>query len=209
MSLKEDTATVLDYMVKQNRPYNANDVFLNLKEQVSKANVAKALSDLASKGKLKEKTYNKQKIYFPDQSQFEKLNPMQLSDLDKETQEIKNRIAEMNKEIAKLETELQMLKAEPSTADAKARIEVLEKENAEMKEKLTALRSSKDKVSAKDKKQINADYDAAVQAWRKRKAIVNSVVEAVMEGYPKKKSQLLDDIGIETDEQAKIDIKEF
>ena len=46
-------------------------------------------------------------------------------------------------------------------------------QNAELQKQLAVLKESKDKMSEKDKKRINADYDKAVQEWRKRKRIVS------------------------------------
>lgn len=60
---------LLRYLQEQNRPYSAQDVFGNLQREhgLGKAAVVKALEQLAQQGKIKEKTYGKQKIYFADQ----------------------------------------------------------------------------------------------------------------------------------------------
>lgn len=86
---------ILAYLNEKNRPYSAQDVFCNLQKQhglgktVSAAllcgtalcvtgmwpgslrlthqAVVKAMELLALEGKIKEKTYGKQKIYFADQ----------------------------------------------------------------------------------------------------------------------------------------------
>ena len=57
------------YLIKQNRPYNATDLQANLKSKhnVGKTAVTKALASLASKGEIVEKEYGKQKIYGPKQ----------------------------------------------------------------------------------------------------------------------------------------------
>ncbi|XP_055475977.1 homologous-pairing protein 2 homolog isoform X3 [Psammomys obesus] len=75
---------VLRYLQEQNRPYSAQDVFGNLQKEhgLGKAAVVKALDQLAQQGKIKEKTYGKQKIYFADQDQFETVNDGDLHSLD-------------------------------------------------------------------------------------------------------------------------------
>uniref|UniRef100_A0A8C3V1Q9 Homologous-pairing protein 2 winged helix domain-containing protein n=1 Tax=Catharus ustulatus TaxID=91951 RepID=A0A8C3V1Q9_CATUS len=52
-----------------NRPYSAQDAFGNLQREhgLSKAAVVKALEQLAQQGRIREKVYGKQKIYFADQ----------------------------------------------------------------------------------------------------------------------------------------------
>lgn len=57
------------YLVKQNRPYNATDLQANLKAKhnISKPSVVKILASLAAKGDIVEKVYGKQLIYAPKQ----------------------------------------------------------------------------------------------------------------------------------------------
>lgn len=38
--------------------------------------------------------------------------------------------------------------------------------------------------------------------WRKRRRMAMDILDAILEGYPKKKKDLFDDIGIETDEDV-------
>ncbi|XP_012582055.1 PREDICTED: homologous-pairing protein 2 homolog isoform X2 [Condylura cristata] len=75
---------LLRYLQEQNRPYSAQDVFGNLQREhgLGKAAVVKALEQLAQQGKIKEKMYGKQKIYFADQDQFDTVSDADLQSLD-------------------------------------------------------------------------------------------------------------------------------
>ncbi|XP_013827621.1 PREDICTED: homologous-pairing protein 2 homolog isoform X2 [Capra hircus] len=66
---------LLKYLQEQNRPYSAQDVFGNLQREhgLGKTAVVKALEQLAQQGKIKEKMYGKQKIYFADQKEIQEL----------------------------------------------------------------------------------------------------------------------------------------
>ncbi|KAK2157018.1 hypothetical protein LSH36_200g01015 [Paralvinella palmiformis] len=44
----------------------------------------------------------------------------------------------------------------------------------------------------------------SVKVWRKRKRMTNDILDAILEGYPKKKKDLLEEIGIETDEEYNV-----
>uniref|UniRef100_A0A7N5K5N3 Homologous-pairing protein 2 homolog n=1 Tax=Ailuropoda melanoleuca TaxID=9646 RepID=A0A7N5K5N3_AILME len=68
----ECAAILLRYLQEQNRPHSAQDVFSNLQKQhgLGKTAVVKALEQLSQQGKINEKVYGKQKIYFPDQNRF-------------------------------------------------------------------------------------------------------------------------------------------
>uniref|UniRef100_A0A8K9V9I4 Homologous-pairing protein 2 homolog n=1 Tax=Oncorhynchus mykiss TaxID=8022 RepID=A0A8K9V9I4_ONCMY len=67
--VRSSTAIIFAYLNEKNRPYSAQDVFNNLQKQhgLGKTAVVKAMEQLALEGKIKEKTYGKQKIYFADQ----------------------------------------------------------------------------------------------------------------------------------------------
>ncbi|XP_030889636.1 homologous-pairing protein 2 homolog [Leptonychotes weddellii] len=75
---------LLRYLQEQNRPYSAQDMFGNLQREhgLGKAAVVKALEQLAQQGKIKEKVYGKQKIYFADQDQFAMVSDADLRGLD-------------------------------------------------------------------------------------------------------------------------------
>ncbi|XP_015282081.1 PREDICTED: homologous-pairing protein 2 homolog [Gekko japonicus] len=66
----EAAAILLRYLREQNRPHSAQDAFGNLQREhgLGKTALVKALEQLTQQGKIKEKVYGKQKIYFPDQA---------------------------------------------------------------------------------------------------------------------------------------------
>ncbi|TNN41368.1 Homologous-pairing protein 2 [Liparis tanakae] len=85
MSKKDNGGTViLAYLNEKNRPYSSQDIFCNLQKQhgFGKTAVVKAMELLALEGKIKEKLYGKQKIYFADQTQFTNVNEGDLKELD-------------------------------------------------------------------------------------------------------------------------------
>ena len=61
--MSKDANAVLKYLERVNRPYSVNDVVQNLHNEITKNAVQKTLDLLVARGKVKEKTYNKQKIY--------------------------------------------------------------------------------------------------------------------------------------------------
>lgn len=63
MGKKDEVAApekmILEYMKTQNRPYSANDVFLNLQKKIGKTQVVKLMEEMSKKEKLVEKIYGK------------------------------------------------------------------------------------------------------------------------------------------------------
>ena len=57
-------------------------------------------------------------------------------------------------------------------------------------------------VSKEEKERVAMKRDAAVNEWRRRKRLCDAVIDAVLESYPKSKRILVDDMGVEIDEDV-------
>ena len=57
-------------------------------------------------------------------------------------------------------------------------------------------------VSREERDRVAVKRDAAVDGWRKRKRMCDTVIDAVLESYPKSKRILVDDMGVEIDEDV-------
>jgi len=99
---------ILEYMKTQNRPYSANDVFLNLQKKIGKTQVIKLMEEMSKKEKLVEKVYGKAKIYVINQDEFPKIDAENLKNIENEndvkTQELKaakDRLKEVKSALSK------------------------------------------------------------------------------------------------------------
>ena len=77
-----------------------------------------------------------------------------------------------------------------------------EQEIASRTEKLAALKRLSGNVTADERRRVQEQHGRRVVEWRKRKRIATDIIDAIMEGYPKKKKDLLEEIGLETDEEV-------
>lgn len=89
---------------------------------------------------------------------------------------------------------------------------VLTTEQAELKEselketvktlqnKLSALAENKTHISEEDKTVILTQHENIMKEYRKRKRICMDILNAILEGYPKNKEALFEEIGLELDE---------
>uniref|UniRef100_A0A3Q0RSE1 Homologous-pairing protein 2 homolog n=1 Tax=Amphilophus citrinellus TaxID=61819 RepID=A0A3Q0RSE1_AMPCI len=96
---------ILAYLNEKNRPYSAQDVFCNLQKQhgLGKTAVVKAMELLALEGKIKEKTYGKQKIYFADQAQFKDVNDADLKAMDHQISELSGEVQSLTQSCRQLD----------------------------------------------------------------------------------------------------------
>ena len=69
-------------------------------------------------------------------------------------------------------------------------------------EKLASLKRLSGNVSVDDRRRAQEQHRRLVSEWRKRKRIATDIVDAIMEGYPKRKKDLHEEVGLETDEEA-------
>ncbi|XP_064648117.1 homologous-pairing protein 2 homolog [Lineus longissimus] len=200
----EASAAVLGYLNRQNRPYSANDIFNNLHKEFGKTAVEKCLESMADDGKIKRKLNGKQKVYAADQTQFPSADEAELHAMDEEISQLQQQVKSATDEYRKLDKELHLFNSAISTEDAQQQLEEVTKVIAAKKTKLKDIKSAGNVISPKEKEQITKFWEKNVKEWRKRKRMTNDILNAVLEGYPKKKKDLYEDIGIETDEDCKV-----
>lgn len=89
--------------------FSLDDVFMNLRQEIGKAQIIKILTSLADSGKLLCKTYGKQQVFvsnqvwtrsplihqFTTQELLEKPSQEELDDLDKQMQEMQETLSQM------------------------------------------------------------------------------------------------------------------
>ncbi|XP_037796141.1 homologous-pairing protein 2 homolog [Penaeus monodon] len=186
----------------QNRPYSVNDIFMNLHKDIGKTAVQKCLDQLVADGCVKEKVYGKQKVYVFDQSQFPPLDETQLKEMDRKITDLNETIKQKERICGETEARLRSLNSSLTTEEAVKKLQDLEEEVSRLQKKLADLQENQVLISKEEKDQINSENEKMVKMWRKRRRMAMDILDAILEGYPKKKKDLFDDIGIETDEDV-------
>jgi len=193
---------VLQYLNVQNRPYSAIDIFNNLHKAHGQTAVKKVLESLAADGKIVEKTYGKQKIYFADQSQFPVANEAELKEMDKRINDLTSEASVLQKEISKLDAELTAASNQLTLDEAKTQLAAINAEVAEGEKRLNAIKNQGYAVSPEEKDRILANREKHLREWRKRKRMAVDACDAILEHYPKSKREFFEEVGIETDEDV-------
>ncbi|KAI2583118.1 PSMC3 interacting protein [Homo sapiens] len=185
---------LLRYLQEQNRPYSSQDVFGNLQREhgLGKAVVVKTLEQLAQQGKIKEKMYGKQKIYFADQDQFDMVSDADLQVLDGKIVALTAKVQSLQQSCRYMEAEMQK------------EIQELKKECAGYRERLKNIKAATNHVTPEEKEQVYRERQKYCKEWRKRKRMATELSDAILEGYPKSKKQFFEEVGIETDEDYNV-----
>ncbi|EDO49087.1 predicted protein [Nematostella vectensis] len=190
MSKKKDSEAadaVLSYLVKNNRPYSAVDIFTNLHKEYGKTAVQRSLESLASEDKIQEKVYGKQKVYAPKQDQFSDYDEGEIKKMDSQIASLQQKLKELQDKFNQQENGILMHFLFFSQCD-------------NYKQRLTKMKSADNHVSPEVKDQIHKNHKQSVTMWRKRKRMCTDILNSILEGYPKPKRQLIEDVGLETDE---------
>ncbi|KAM6966843.1 homologous-pairing protein 2 homolog [Tautogolabrus adspersus] len=207
MSKKDNGATlILSYLNEKNRPYSAQDVFCNLQKQhgLGKTAVVKAMELLALEGKIKEKAYGKQKIYFADQSQFKDVNDADLKAMDRQISELSAEVQSLTQTCRQLDAELKELNSSLTTKEMQSEIQELKAECSGYRGRLEKIKSATNHVTPEEKEKVYKERNVYVKEWKKRKRMASDMMNQILEGYPKSKKEFLDEVGVETDEDCKV-----
>lgn len=193
-----------DYLNKQNRPYSAIDIFNNLHKEYGKTAIVKALESLAAAVKIREKLYGKQKVYVADQSQFAAVSDAELKGMDSSISDLTNSLRQSQETTKQNDARLRALTSSLTTQEANKQLVTLTEQCTTAANRLDNLKNQSNGVSPEERKQVMGSRSLYVKAWRKRKRMTTDIMNAVLEGYPKSKKQLCEEVGIETDEDFSV-----
>ncbi|XP_027048309.1 homologous-pairing protein 2 homolog [Pocillopora damicornis] len=200
-SEEEASQAVLAYLTKQNRPYSAIDIFSNLHKEYGKTAVQRSLEKLASEGTITEKINGKQKAYAPKQDQFGDYDENEIKKIDSQISACSEKLKKLQETLKTQESELRNVNSTLTTKDAKTKLSELTQKCDKYQERLKNIKSTTKHVTPEEKDKIYKDHKQYVQMWKKRKRLATDILNGILEGYPKPKKQLIEDIGIETDEE--------
>ncbi|XP_064401381.1 homologous-pairing protein 2 homolog isoform X1 [Halichondria panicea] len=193
---------VVKYLIDTNRPYSTIDITANLHKEFGKTCVQRALDLLVVDGKVTEKVHGRQKVYFANQDNFPAVNEAELKEMDRRIAELHETVKKTSAECHKKENILSSLTSSLTSEDASKQLKALTAQISEMKSRLATIKAGTDSVTPEESLKIHKNHEQCFKQWRKRKRMANDMLEAILEGYPKSKKQLCEEVGIETDEES-------
>ncbi|KAJ2145647.1 PSMC3 interacting protein [Coemansia sp. RSA 678] len=196
---------VLDYLVKVNRPYSANDISSQLHGLVSPAQAKKLLNDLADEKKLERKINGKQQIFYAIQTSIEVPSVEEAEQEEETIRGLEQQLSQAKDENKVLAGRLQGLTNALTDDQMRERIAKLSAEVKENEGRLTQLRSG-EVISPEEKNNIETEHAAMTKHWKARKRMFKNIIDTIGEGYPGKISDLFEELGIETDEDVCADV---
>ena len=203
---------VFQLLEKTNKPYSVQYVVDHLQvHAVKKAAAQRALDVLVEKGQVMEKVNGKAKIYYQNQGELEKLEPEELWACQQENKLMQQQVAALSSEVKDLERKKRSLQIQKSPAELREIIDKIKVGIAGNEQRLKDMRGP-NAVDEKKVAMVEAGFRKYTEAWAKYKRIWGSLWDPVSEGLNlsgKKEREFLADMGVDTDKDAGVDLKEF
>jgi len=203
-------SAVLDFLVKQNRPFSANDILNNFNGQLTKTNVTNALEQLYSSKKIEEKLYGKQKVFMALQNVNIVSLKQDLRDLEEKKMMAKGELGRLQFDNNRIERELKSFGNQVPLNELIQENQALFGQVEELKERLYTFKTANvELVTKEEKTKLQKERNNIVKLWKKYRRIANEMIATILENCNIKKAVLCDDLGLELDEDAKVKIPEI
>ncbi|XP_063696834.1 homologous-pairing protein 2 homolog isoform X2 [Culicoides brevitarsis] len=206
MSSLATAETVLQLMKTLNRPCSVN-CLIEKDKQLGKSGIQKALDKLVSDKKIMLKEYGKQKIYSLKQETEgdAEVARTELRTLDIDITTTEQKIKQKTAELKNLQSKLKQEPIKKSSSTLRAENSQLLNQIADVTIKI-GLKNDRNQgvevISAEEKKEIKQNYEKYRTAYTKRKKLCKEMIETIAESYPGTKKKLMEELGVETDEDV-------
>ncbi|KAG0008711.1 hypothetical protein BGZ81_003913 [Podila clonocystis] len=195
---------VLDYLIKQNRPYSITDIVSNLHNEISKTDCQKIINNLVVKDLITSKIYGKQAIYVARQDTIDTASPEQLAAVDREIAELQNKIGDRKTRNKQLSSELNLLSSAMTTEQIIERLKMLAAKNEKASQNLDLLRSGSKLVTPEAKQKVVKELEYHRKLWRDRRRVFKEMFQQVTDNMPGKPKDLLEELDIEMNDPIDI-----
>lgn len=206
----EEEDVVLEFLKTRNRPFSVQNIVDSLqKAGIKKTAAERSLASLVEKKLVTKKEYGKAKIFIaaqeliniPSQEEVDELDA-EIKKLQEELSSVSGQVDELSKNANRLRSELTLEEAKEKAAELNEAIEAKEK-------KIRSLGDGSTLMSKEDKQKLELSYYHARSLWKKYRRIVTDITDAVGEASGKKRSELFEELAIESDEAANVKLGDF
>lgn len=193
---------VYDYMKSQNRPYSLINIFDNLHGAVKKAQLGKILDALVDEGSLIMKEYNSKIYLFNQDKLDVKVTDADIEQIQKEIDKKREENKKLREEIASNNNDLKILTLTLTDDELKAKIKEMKKELAKMKIKVDDIKDNKiDPIPPEKMNEAKENFEKELKIFKKTKKICTEIINDISDGLELKLKDTYEKIGIEDDNE--------
>ncbi|GFN17464.1 putative TBP interacting domain protein [Aspergillus tubingensis] len=138
----DGSALVLEYLRKQNRPYSATEVSVNLHNKITKAHAAKALRELHQNKQIEGRAAGKQIVYHALQETSTEVTPEIIAALDEQAEKLQEQVTSLEAAEKNTRVELATICARPLLSELRRDVGQFEQEHEAIRARLVQARGS-------------------------------------------------------------------
>src|SRR3989338_8398588 len=177
-------------------------LFGNLHGAVGKKMCDTVLASLAQSGKLVEKAFGKQKVYWYNQELLEGASSAEDAPDEAAFAALKEEQTELKAEVGRLGAAVGALKAQPTDAELDTELKRLRSEGDALREELATLRSGYVLIRPEERERVRAEYSRTRGAWQKRRSMFYEIAGQLLESVDRPMQWLVDECGVARDEDV-------
>uniref|UniRef100_A0A7S3GM86 Homologous-pairing protein 2 homolog n=2 Tax=Palpitomonas bilix TaxID=652834 RepID=A0A7S3GM86_9EUKA len=196
---------ILNFLNEQNRPFNCQNIVDALSPKnkaMKKTLVQKCLDGLSSRDEITCKEFGKVKIYLANQANFEIPTDEELREMDASIESLEAERKKISALLSSLHAERKTLSEALTDSELKKRIEGLNEEVNRMSKRVSTIEGGTELASKEEIQQASKNFDKYAKVWVDRKRKCMDAVEQIGEGMEKKTLVVMEEFGLETDEEC-------
>lgn len=176
---------------------------------MKKTAVERSLAALVEDGLVNKKEYGKAKIFLLRQDTLELPDDAEAASTDEQLRTLSSQLQTLIQELAQKRERIAQLKSQYTLDDATQRLAALREELETKQDRRQRLGDGSTLMSKQDKLQLDKGYFNVRAAWKKYLKLVRDIVDQIAEASGKKRAELYEEIGIETDEDANVNLADM
>lgn len=200
-SKNDPTDLILQFLLTKNRPYSITNICDELHGEFSKTVVTKAVDSLTNEGRITCKLFGKTtKLYFANQENLPVASADDLERMDAEIESMRTQESQLRERLEELRRHRNKLFATKPIPELEAYKQELEERLAAEEQHREELISLADGISPGDAELYQKNYRTRCEQWRQRRNKCREIIDTLCEATEKKPSQIIDELGLDTDE---------
>lgn len=176
---------------------------------MKKTAVERSLASLVEDGLVNKKEYGKAKIFLLRQDTLDLPDDIESASTDAQLHDLTSQLQTLSQELSQKRERIAHLKSQYTLDDAMQRLTKLREDLETKQERRQRLGDGSALMSKQDKLQLDMGYFRVRAAWKKYLKLVRDIVDQIAEASGKKRGELYEEIGIETDEDANVNLMDM
>ena len=206
-SKSNPASDILRFLLEKNRPYSVINVVDEMHGEFTKTVVQKALDSLVDSGQITCKLCGKtSKLYFAKQEGKDVATKEQLIELDTHIDSLQDKLEELTKKADELRAKRDVLASTRTLQELRDYRVQIEQDVEKARIRKDELIELSQGITPEEAAKMIKQFSDRCDQWKQRKSKCIEIIDALCEASDKKRSELIEEVGLETDESCNIQL---